>query len=197
MYELKNQTKQQAVTIYYDAPRPVEIGNVFYRIERGKPLYFHEPCRVCGDKRELTINGVTFSCPCCNKENTAISVAPYLVRRYRVNEIKETANDYDWKLGDRYVWYKLYRKIGRGHYTYGDGGGAFEMRADEFSHKYNKPYDGDEPREPFGIYDDYKLAVSIAEKMTAYEINRLQEYNAKFGSAYEAVFTQSHDPKSN
>lgn len=194
MYD--NQTKQQTATIYYNAPRPVEIGNVFYRIECGKRLYFREPCRVCGGKRELTINGVTFRCPCCDNENTTINVAPYLVRRYRVNEIRETANDYDWKLGDRYVWYRLYRKIGHGHYTYGEEGGSFEMRADEFSRKYNAPYEGGEPQASFGIYDDYKLAVSIAEKMTAYEINQLQEYNAKFGSEHEAVFTQAHDPKS-
>ncbi|MCX4313857.1 MAG: hypothetical protein OSJ83_08415, partial [Clostridia bacterium] len=57
-------TTQQTATIRYAAPRPVNIGDVFYRVERGEAQHFREPCRVCGDKRKLTVNGVTFNCPC-------------------------------------------------------------------------------------------------------------------------------------
>lgn len=90
--------QQQTATINYAAPRPVNIGDVFYRVECGELQHFREPCRVCGDKRELTVKGVTFRCPCCDKEKTTISVAPYIVRRYRVNVIKEAALDYEWNL---------------------------------------------------------------------------------------------------
>lgn len=110
--------QQQTATINYAAPRPVNIGDVFYRVECGELQHFREPCRVCGDKRELTVKGVTFRCPCCDKEKTTISVAPYIVRRYRVNVIKEAALDYEWKLGDRYVYFCFYRKVGHG---YADG----------------------------------------------------------------------------
>ncbi len=57
--------QQQTATITYSAPRPVNIGDVFYRVECGELQHFREPCRVCGDKRELTVKGVTFRCPCC------------------------------------------------------------------------------------------------------------------------------------
>ena len=93
-------------------------NDVFYRVECGELQHFREPCRVCGDKRTLTINGITFACPHCNTEKTTISVAPYIVRRYRVNAIKEAALDYEWKLGDRYVHFRFYRKVGHG---YADG----------------------------------------------------------------------------
>lgn len=190
------ETSQQTATITYTAPRAVNIGDVFYRVERGESVHFREPCRVCGDKRELTVNGVTFRCPCCNNEKTTISIAAYFVRRYRVNKIKEVALDNYWKLGDRYVYFRFYRKIGGGYGSWGDNGGAFEMRSDDFVRAYNAPYD--EARDScVGVYDDYKTALSIAEQMTARELKRLQEYNEKFGSAHVAEFKGEHDPKSN
>lgn len=188
-----HETQQQTATIHYAAPRAVNIGNVFYRVERGESVHFREPCRVCGDKRKLTVNGVTFCCPCCNTEKTTISVARYFVRRYRVSE--KALDDY-WKLGDRYVHFRFYRKVGGGYGCWRDNGGVFEMRADEFARAYNAPYD--ETRDSCnGIYDDYKTALSIAEQMTARELKHLQEYNEKFGSAHVAEFKGEHDPKSN
>lgn len=191
------ETQQQTATITYSAPRAVNIGDVFYCVERGDSVHFRGPCRVCGDKRELTVNGVTFKCPCCDTEKTTISVAPYFVRRYRVNEIRERAlNDY-WKLGDRYVHFRFYRKVGGGRvYGYWCNGGEFEMRSDEFARAYNAPYNETSDR-CNGIYDDYKTALSIAEQMTARELKHLQEYNEKFGSAHIAEFKGEHDPKSN
>jgi hypothetical protein len=191
------ETRPQTATINYAAPRAVNIGDVFYRVERGESVHFREPCRVCGDKRELTVNGVTFRCPCCDKEKTTISVAAYFVRRYRVNEIKESALDNYWKLGDRYVHFHFYRKVGGGACLWGwRDSGAFSMRSDDFARAYNAPYN--EARDECdGIYDDYKVALSIAEQMTTRELKRLQEYNEKFGTAHIADFKGEHDPKSN
>lgn len=194
VHDLKGE--MQTATVQYIAPRPVNIGDVFYRIERGKTLNFYEPCRVCGGARNLTVNGVTFPCPYCDKEKTTITLAPYVVRRYRVNVIKEEALDHDWKTGDRYTYFRLYRKIGRGYYHYYDNGGSFELRSDEFCRRYNAPFDGT-ARADFGIYDNYKLAMQIADQMTACELARLQEYNEKFGTFHEASFVFDHDPKSN
>lgn len=192
------ETKQQTATIHYAAPRAVNTGDVFYRVERSNnAIHFREPCRVCGDKRELTVNGVTFRCPCCDSEKTTISVAPYFVRRYRVNEIRERAGSDDWKLGDRYVYFHFYRKVGHGYGLWGDDNfGEFGMRTDDFARAYNAPYD--ETRDSCnGVYDNYKTALSVAEQMTARELKRLQEYNEKFGTAHIAEFKGNHDPKSN
>lgn len=190
--------QQQTATITYSAPRPVNIGDVFYRVECGELRHFREPCRVCGDKRELTVKGVTFRCPCCDTEKTTISVAPYIVRRYRVNVIKEAALDYEWKLGDRYVYFRFYRKVGHGYADgyYSNNGGSFEMRSDDFNRNYNLPYDG-KFETCNGVYDNYKLALQVAEQYTARELKRLQEYNEKFGTSHVATFKIEHDPKSN
>lgn len=188
----------QTATITYTAPRPVNIGDVFYRVERGEAQHFHTPCRVCGDKRNLTINGVTFRCPCCDMEKTAISVAPYVVRRYRVNVIKEEALDHEWKMGESYVHFRFYRKVGRGYASgyWSRNGGSFERRSDDFERCYNAPYN-EKLETCDGIYDDYKLALKVAEQYTARELQRLQEYNEKFGTTYVAEFKDEHDPKSN
>ncbi len=62
-----NQTKQQTATVAYNAPRPVNIGDVFYMIAQGETKQFYEPCKVCNDTHSVTVNGVTFGCPCCNR----------------------------------------------------------------------------------------------------------------------------------
>ena len=70
------------------------------------------------------------------------------------------------------------------------------MRSDDFNRNYNLPYD-----EKFetcnGVYDNYKLALQVAEQYTARELKRLQEYNEKFGTTHVAAFKIEHDPKSN
>lgn len=131
-------------------------------------------------------------------EKTTISVAPYIVRRYRVNVIKKEALDHEWKTGDSYVHFRLYRKVGRGYASgyWSDNGGSFEMRPDDFWRCYNAPYD-EKLTTCNGVYDDYKLALKVAEQYTARELQRLQEYNEKFGTAYVAEFKDEHDPKSN
>lgn len=70
------------------------------------------------------------------------------------------------------------------------------MRSDDFERYYNAPYN-DKLEKCNGVYDDYKLAVKIAEQYTARELQRLQEYNEKFGTTYVAEFKDEHDPKSN
>ncbi len=190
-------TPQQTATINYVAPRPVNIGNVFYTVECAETKDFYEPCRVCGDKRELTVNGVTFKCPCCDMGKQAIHIRNYAVRRYRIYNIEDTVDTLDWKPSDWHtVKFIAYRKIGGGHYVYSGNGGSLSFTARDFCDRYNKPFDGD-THNPDGIYDDYKTALSIAAQMNESEIARLIAYNAEHGTNYVVDFTPKHDPKSN
>ena len=194
-----NQTTKQHQTavINYTAPRPVNIGNVFYTVEEAEGKNFYEPCRVCGDKRELTVNGVTFKCPCCDTGKQAIHIHNYAVRRYRVYDIEDKVDTLEWKPSDWHtVKFIAYRKIGGGHYVYSGNGGTLSFDSRDFCERYNKPFDGD-PYRHDGIYDDYKTALSIAAQMNEAEINRLIAYNAENGTNYAVEFTPKHDPKSN
>lgn len=190
------ETQQQTATIHYTAPRPVNIGNVFYTVENAETKDFYEPCRVCGDKRELTLNGVTFKCPCCNTGKQAIHIHNYAVRRFRVHHIEDAVGTLDWKPSDWHtVKFYAYRKIGGGHYVFRDNGGTLVFTARDFCNRYNKPFISGEHND--GIYDDYKTALQIAAQMNEAEINRLIAYNAENGTNYAVEFTPKHDPKSN
>lgn len=187
----------QTATIRYDAPRPVNIGDVFYCVEAAEAKNFYEPCRVCGDKRELTINGVTFACPCCNTGKQAIHIQNYAVRRYRIYDIEDKVDTLDWKPSDWHtVKFIAYRKVGGGHWVSRDSGGSLSFTARDFCARYNQQFNGD-VRNFEGIYDDYKTALAVAAQINESEINRLIAYNAEHGTAYAVDFTPKHDPKSN
>ena len=198
MHDSNNQTKpSHAVEVRFETPRPVRIGDVFYFIERAKSQTFREPCKVCGGAHELTINGVTFKCPVCNYQKETIEIDSFAVRRYRVYAIEDEVDTLDWKPSNSHrVKFRLYRKIGGGHYIYSDNGGHTNFAPWELCSKYNHPYTDDlQPND--GIYDDYALAVKVAEQMTAREIERLNAYNAEYGTNHTVEFATKHDPKSN
>lgn len=195
MEEKTNQT--QSAVFNYTAPRAVRIGDVFYRIESGESVYFREPCKVCDGTGQLTVRGVTFKCPCCDTQKEVISIHKYVVRRYRVYKITQEAGTSEWKPCDyKDVTFSLYRKVGHGFCVYG-GGGHIEFSDRKFAQNYNLPLNGDIARGERGIYDDYNLAVKIADQMNALELKRLAEYNKEYGTAHEAMFKAKNDPKSN
>ena len=195
MEEKINQT--QSAVFNYAAPRAVRIGDVFYRIESGESVYFREPCKVCDGTGQLTVKGVTFKCPCCDAQKEVISIHKYVVRRYRVYKIAQEAGTSEWKPCDyKDITFSLYRKVGHGFCVYG-GGGHIEFTDRKFAQNYNLPLNGNMARGERGIYDDYNLAVRVAEQMNALELKRLAEYNKEYGTAHEAVFKAKNDPKSN
>lgn len=197
---MTEKTNQTAI-VNYTAPRPVNIGDVFYRIERAETLNFYEPCKVCGDKRELTIHGVTFKCPCCNIGKQATSIDRYVVRRYRVYAIADEVSSSDWKASTFHiVRFKLYRKCGRGNGWWGDNNGGHEEIGDgDFARLLNSPYSETMYGRDKTFYDDYKLAVQVADQMNAAELKQLDEFNKTNGTAYVAEFANNvtNDPKSN
>ena len=195
MEEKTNQT--QSAVFNYTAPRAVRMGDVFYRVESGESVYFREPCKVCDGTRQLTVKGVTFKCPCCDAQKEVISIHKYVVRRYRVYKIAQEAGTSEWKPCDfKDITFSLYRKVGHGFCVYG-GGGHIEFTDRKFAQNYNLPLNGNMARGERGIYDDYNLAVRVAEQMNALELKRLAEYNKEYGTAHEAVFKAKNDPKSN
>lgn len=195
-----NQTNQTAV-INYTAPRPINFGDVFYRIERAETLYFYEPCKVCGDKRTLTINGVTFACPCCNHGKQATSINRYVVRRYRVYAINDEVCINNWKASTQHtVRFKLYRKYGHGNGWWGDNnGGSADINAREFARLLNAPYSESIYGLDSTFYDKYELAVQVAEQMNVAELKKLDDFNKENGTKYVAEFKNgiTNDPKSN
>lgn len=195
MEEKTNQT--QSAVFNYTAPRAVRMGDVFYRVESGESVYFREPCKVCDGTGQLTVKGVTFKCPCCDAQKEVISIHKYVVRRYRVYKIAQEAGTSEWKPCDfKDITFSLYRKVGHGFCVYG-GVGHIEFTDRKFAQNYNLPLNGNMARGERGIYDDYNLAVRVAEQMNALELKRLAEYNKEYGTAHEAVFKAKNDPKSN
>ena len=195
MEEKTNQT--QSAVFNYTAPRAVRMGDVFYRVESGESVYFREPCKVCDGTGQLTVKGVTFKCPCCDAQKEVISIHKYVVRRYRVYKIAQEAGTSEWKPCDyKDITFSLYRKVGHGFCVYG-GGGHIEFTDRKFAQNYNLSLNGNMARGERGIYDDYNLAVRVAEQMNALELKRLAEYNKEYGTAHEAVFKAKNDPKSN
>lgn len=47
------------------------------------------------------------------------------------------------------------------------------------------------------VYDCYSLACQVADKLNAYEEQKVKEHNKKFGTNYELPDKPKYDPKSN
>ena len=184
--------------IQYAAPRDFNIGDVFYRVERASECCtFREPCKVCGGKKKITMSGVTFDCPCCNYQKEAITVHKYVVRRYRVCSIKDEVSTSEWKPSTTHtIKIELYRKVGHGYTSpYSGCGGSWLIYPKNTILNpvdITSSYDLDN-----AAFDDYKIAVSVADKLSEKELDRLRAYNAEYGSAHVATFKTDHDPKSN
>lgn len=193
----KNQHPQQTAEIYYNAPRKVDIGDVFYKIEAVDHQHFREPCIVCKGEKMLTVNDVTFKCPCCDDARETIRICGFAVRRYRVFKITDEVNNEEWKPSTVHrVKFDLYRKIGHGYQFASFSTSSFYSsdlcrwlnlsEEDEIRANNVNSY----------LFDDYQLAVAVARLLTAAEVQKLEEYNGIHGSSYAPVFTTENDKKS-
>lgn len=109
--------------MFYDAPRSISIGDIFYVIDTRERNDFSSPCRVCNDEKKLTVNGITFDCPVCGgyrPRETVVSVQHFTVATVKVYVIKqEVSTDY-WTIQNyRDLHFRVFRK--RGHGYNGDG----------------------------------------------------------------------------
>lgn len=101
--------------IFYDAPRKISIGDIFYVIDTRERNDFSSPCRVCNDEKKLTINGITFDCPVCGgyrSRETVVSVQHFTVATVKVYVIKqEVSTDY-WAIQYyRDLHFRVFRKL--------------------------------------------------------------------------------------
>lgn len=169
----------QTLTIHYQNDVPLKLDDVLYIVENSdagnSSKTFYQTCRVCGGKRELTINGITFRCPCCEREQEAITVHKYIVRRYRVYKVEVSKSTDTWKPADsQRVEFSLYKKCGRGYFS---------------TTTRKLPYGEINPAEPLRrndpVFTDYALAVAAAKAYNERETARLADYNELHGTHYE------------
>ena len=195
--------------IFYDAPRSISIGDIFYVIDARERNDFSSPCRVCNDEKKLTVNGITFDCPVCGgyrSRETVVSVQHFTVATVKVYVIKqEVSTDY-WTIQNyRDLHFRVFRK--RGHGYNGDGNNfTRDFTSNNIKNNLNTlpdekflliySQDGYFARncEHF-IFDDYKLACRAAEILNESELARLNKYNAEHGTSFAPIWDKTNDPK--
>ena len=195
--------------MFYDAPRSISIGDIFYVIDTRERNDFSSPCRVCNDEKKLTVNGITFDCPVCGgyrSRETVVSVQHFTVATVKVYVIKqEVSTDY-WTIQNyRDLHFRVFRK--RGHGYNGDGNNfTRDFTSNDIKNNLNTL-----PDEKFlqiysqdgyfacncehFIFDDYKLACRAAEILNESELARLNKYNAEHGTSFAPIWDKTNDPK--
>lgn len=195
--------------MFYDAPRSISIGDIFYVIDTRERNDFSSPCRVCNDEKKLTVNGITFDCPVCGgyrpaKRSSACNILP-------LQRLKCTLSNKKYlRIIGRYknyrdLHFRVFRK--RGHGYNGDGNNFTRdftsnnikndlnvLPDEKFLQIYSQ--DGYFARncERF-IFDDYKLACRAAEILNESELARLNKYNAEHGTSFVPIWDKTNDPK--
>lgn len=182
----------QTLTIHYQNDVPLNLDDVVYIVENASngSATFYQKCRVCGGTHSLTVNDVTFACPCCRNEEAAITVHKYVVRRYRVFKVEVEKGIDTWKPSSyQTVRFYAHQKTDRGHWC---------------TYTRQLSYDEINPAEPLHrsnpAFTDYALAVAAANDYNERERARLADYNELHGTQYEipAEFADiENDKKSN
>lgn len=195
-----NQIKQQTI-LEYDIPRAINLGDVFYTIEETGNQFYYEPCKVCGGTESLTVNGVTFRCPCCTDYRSPFSICRYKVVRWRVYKISQSISNGYWQAGkNKHLTIRLYTTTGRGY------GNNRIKELTEYAFKNNRNLEPEQMLEeiktPYGreddcVYDCYSLACRVADALNAFEEEKVKQHNKEFGTAYEIPDKPKYDPKSN
>lgn len=197
MRKMRSEHPLQTATVCYYGPREVNFGDVFYKIKAVDFQAFREPCVVCKGEKNLTINGVTFRCPCCDTSKEVLQINGFVVHRYRVFKITDKVSSDEWKPSkDHRIKFELYRKVGHG-YQWASHSTA-TLDEDDLCKWLNVGVE--ELRPPLAdkyIFDDYQLAVKAAKALTDKKLKELDDYNALHGSEYQAEFKTENDKKSN
>lgn len=187
--------------IEYDLPIKINLGDVFYSIEEVGKQHYYEPCKVCEGKGKLTVNDVTFDCPCCRDYRSPFSICRFKVTRWRVCKLSQEIGTYHWKKSDtKSLKIKLYTTSNREY------GNARTKELGEYNFKRNRNTVFETMQETVEssysyldhyIYDCYSLACEVADKLNAFEEQKVEQHNKEFGTNYELPDTPKYDPKSN
>ena len=185
-------------TISYNAPRKIEIGDIFYFIQEGESKVIRQTCPVCKGEGKLTVNGITFDCPKCRDNPQIMNIKHFVVRGYKVYSIAEEISKDAWNTNGKSVSHriivKLFRKDNKrlsSQYGYNLQEESFSFNSEsgniEINRRTNSPVDVANWLK-YGhsyIYDDYKLAVEFADSANAIEKKKIDDYNKKYNTAYE------------
>lgn len=194
-----NENKDLVFSITYRACKPINIGDVYYHVERVGTQRFTENCLVCDGKGSVDIKGYTVKCPACSnyrRADNAVDVGEYAVRRYRIFGVNFDYPHKDWAFDGRggRMFVSLYHKTGVGHYM--NNSSNKTIAVDQFSRFLNGAEEESDPEWTF--YDNYKLAVAKAAELNAEQLVKLEEFDATFGTEHAKNFVPKvkNDPKS-
>ena len=186
--------------IDYDLPIKINLGDVFYSIEEIDKQHYYEPCKVCNGTGKLTVNNVTFNCPCCRDYRSPFSICRYKVTRWRVYELTQEIGTGYWKKScDKNLIIKLYTKTNRGY------GNTYSNKLTEWNFKKCRNCEFEEilkikqssyVRLNDYIFDCYSLACQVADKLNEYEEQKVIQHNKEFGTNYALPDKPKYDPKS-
>lgn len=183
----------QKFSFDYNATEAINLGDVFYTVERTSGQYFYGAvCPVCSNNMKVQINGFEFTCPHCNghgDRTPVLAVDRYKVKRWRCHEVRVGFAMFEWKPPEELeaiTEFKLCRKK-RG-----------ESSADGQTITISKSRGMSELRAAGGIplMRDYKEAVRIADEKNAAEAAKVDEYNQLHRAAFQFE-KPDYDSKSN
>lgn len=189
---------ESTIEIKISGQGTINIGDIFYKVVPAESECFRSPCRVCGGENVLTVNGVTFKCPCCSSEETTLRISHYVVKKYKVCGIGERINTDYWDISNAYreIRVELFHKEKQA------ARGSFVSYSDSFVFPADKVLNGINPvpsvplSEHWPWYNDYKMACNAADYRNKAEEDRLRQYNEEHGTAYEfPQFTEKNDKK--
>lgn len=187
--------ENRTITVSFEAPRDIQIGDVFYKVVYEENLSLREKCRMCNDEKTITVNGITEKCPHCGKNEEYLTIHNAVVRRYRVYGISDEVSSEEWKPSDNHrIKIKLYRKVGRG-YSYWNSNHSLSEEYVSFLNYLNPKGEALEKNRDFW-FDDYKAAVAAADYLRALELKKLDDFNALHGTRHVAEFKAVNDEKS-
>lgn len=195
-------------TLFYDSPRSINIGDIFYLIDTRESAQFKSPCRVCHDEGKLTVNGVEFACPVCSgysynytsrERETLISVHNYTVATVKVFRVKQCMSNDTWKGSKTHgLEFSVYRKRGFG-YNGDRNNFTRDYHSQDIKIRLNKmPVQSEVTRyldEKIFIFDNYKQACAAAEILNNAETERLNKYNSEHGTSFRTQWEHKNDPK--
>lgn len=187
--------------IEYNLPIKINLGDVFYTIEKENSKHYYEPCQVCGGTKSLTVKGITFKCPCCDKNSVALTISQYKVTRWRVYSITQKVSYGYWKASDnKSEEFLLYTTNSR---CYGNTS-TKRLSTYNFAKSRNLDFEkmleinnSEYSRIDNCVYDCYSLACQVANKLNAFEKQKVEQHNKEFGTDYVLPDKPKYDPKSN
>lgn len=195
-----NQKINELILKHY-IPIKIDLGDVFYTIEETDKKFYYEPCKVCEGKGKLTVNNITFDCPCCDKYRSPFSVARYKVTKWRVFMVSQSLSNGYWKKGSlNELQIYLYTMYDRGYNRHR------EIKLNEYNFINCRNVEVEDLykviQSPYGrlsnyVFDCYSHACNVADELNKNEEQKVIQHNKEYGTNYELPPIPKYDTRSN